>query len=359
MHLGDSSDIRNTNKETERYRETLPAIVLDNTVTWVNPSFDKRLPLDIEKGTRSKLALFFHDGQPEPDFSLGVSARNWRSGDLGKIFFADNKQRLYRDLDLKGCGLLSYVYPPPQPPNRSADRIVRRDWHADLHGGNYLGLLDEKSAEEDSRMAEVLTDIGVRTHRSIAIFELKELPVPYEGGRRLATIHELIKTGAMTETFKPVIQLRAFGIKKRLDGIDKDLGKSELDDALSFVRAEIPAVSDPISYLKWFAETMGKNLGRMHGAGYSHGNLSLQNMTLDCRITDFDTVRPKNPERIDAWHTRVRRDACRDGVLASIPHLAAVIHTHYGNQVGHVEDDELYEKYMDSYELHSGLPFPM
>jgi hypothetical protein len=48
-----------------------------------------------------------------------------------------------------------------------------------------------------------------------------------------------------------------------------------------------------LEYLKWFAKTLGYNIGLMHKNGFEHHYIDGgHNVTLDCRIVDLDGIRP-------------------------------------------------------------------
>jgi len=73
------------------------------------------------------------------------------------------------------------------------------------------------------------------------------------------------------------------------------------EDAKSLVSQELGRGNNPLTdqeYLEWFAETLGKNVGLMHKNGWFHAGLSPHNITLDCSVCDFDTVKElKNEEQ--------------------------------------------------------------
>ena len=43
-------------------------------------------------------------------------------------------------------------------------------------------------------------------------------------------------------------------------------------------------------YLEWFAETLGRQMAIIHSAGSYHNYLTPHNITLDCRVVDFDSI---------------------------------------------------------------------
>ena len=258
----------------------MPATELRNEVLWSNPEI--LFPFDIQVGKQSKLALFFSDNDKEPDFELGIRDRHWRSGDIGKVFFRDTKGRIYRDVDLKGCGGFRRKGQEP-------------GWRYRPSEEDHFGLLDQTSAEFDSRMAEIFTQNGIRTHRSIAIFGLHELPFYTEKNKKY-TVEQLTEQKLLRYGIKPVIQMRAFGTKTRLAEVDRGDGapneqvRSKILDAMDLVAIEAKKRFSAFSYVNWFAKTLGENIGRMHKLGYTHGYLNDLNITLDCRIVDLDSL---------------------------------------------------------------------
>ncbi|MDO8576412.1 MAG: hypothetical protein Q7R90_03795 [bacterium] len=333
-------------------RERLPALALDNTVLEVNPAFNGTLPFDLREGTKGDLALFFGE-ETGSDKELGVREFHWRSGDLGKIVFRDTEGRKYRDVDLKGCGYLRQTGLGP---------IHNPQWEQDTASGHYgyLGLLDKDRAQNDSYVSELLTTNGIRTHRSLAIFELKELPV---GGRetlKRVPIPELREQGLLDEQYDPVIQMRAFGTKTRLG---EPVTAADFDDAISLIRLEggtSPATR--LEYLDWFIETLGKGIGRMHKLGYVHRYLTERNVTLDCRMVDLDAAKRAGDMPEGEWEEARRRDVAhkrhKRGGRGVVAYLAAELGRTFRDDIGYLAIEELYRRFEDVYVKESGFPFP-
>lgn len=119
-------------------------------------------------------------------------------------------------------------------------------------------------------MAEILTEMGIRTHRSLAVISLRELPLlTSSGDLAVVPTEELVRMGLLKSSFEPAVQLRAFGIKTRLiDFVTRDALEGHsfepstvthfIDDAVAFVgyitKGEVRDVKD---YLTWFARTLG------------------------------------------------------------------------------------------------------
>jgi|GEM_PF-3452624 hypothetical protein len=332
------------------HQREMPAMRLDNRAEWVNRNILS--PFNIEEGKRAPLALFISQGQ-KPRYRLGARPGHGRSGDVGKVFFRDkdHPESIYRDVDLIGCGFMTITpeYPETQ-------------W-GEIEEGEYNGLVAEANAYKNADMSEKFSALGIRTNRILAILRPKELPVIIEGTQQKLSISALRKRELLSPEFNPVIEVRAFGTKTRISEIgagtrtEANRKIAEIDDALTLVAHETGGVvSDFSTYLKWFAETLGKNLGLMHANGYLHGNLIPHNITLDCRLVDFDTVMTRAGRNERQWES-LRRGDCSEGrdsaetffleVLALLPERGTEI-----------SSDKLLQLLEDSYVSHCGYAFP-
>jgi len=312
-------------------KERVPALKLRNEVLWVNENI--LLPFDIKKGQESDLALFFDKKGVPADFRLGIRNEHFRSGDIGKVVFRDKEGRLYRDIDLKGCGAL-----------RPLTMDVMQ-WHKDEEGRDF-GLMDRKDAENDTKYSELFTKEGIRTHRSLAIFKLKELP-EYDASPSLRTLDELRASGALEGDIEPVIQMRAFGMKARVaDATQKVI---YIEDAVQLLSHERGIdVSTPDTYARWFAKTLGSNIGKVHALGYIHGHMTAQNVTLDCRLVDLDSVEP-TADLNEQVRTSIVETDVADGQEALGSLLKTLMH-YFPQQISPLTQDELFRIYKDSYE---------
>lgn len=260
-----------------------------NKVLKVNSGFEGTLPFKLEEGKPSPLGLFAEANfkekpreLPEDKQALETWQRHQRSALLARVIIRDRDGRLYRDVDLKGGGYIEY------------GKVVRI---GGSYGGGKGGLLDINSAFLDWQMSEKFLRVGIRTHRVLAVIDLKELIV--EGKK--VTVEKARKMGGIfsehEEKFQPVIAVRAFGTKTRIgdlygSSINKEEAKLLQEDAKKLVSQEIglkKILSDD-AYLEWFAKTLGHNLGLMHRKGWLHGYISKHNITLDCRIVDLDSI---------------------------------------------------------------------
>jgi hypothetical protein len=230
---------------------------------------------------------------------------------VGQALFQDNEGRIYRDVDLKGIGEIGFrsnkeEYIREDPDRPAVVPVGTRGFH-DLRGDHVYGFRNKSHAVHDVKVTEKMLDLGVRTHRIIALVSLEEI-VSYEGETSFSkrknpqkiSVAEAKKKGLIPEELEPVVEARAFGTKTRVKewGLDnanspffrKDI-LDEINDARSLIIKEFKLKESDFDlgeYLKWLTETMGRNLGIMHANGWRHGNAHGLNMTLDGRIIDFD-----------------------------------------------------------------------
>lgn len=279
-----------------------------NKVVWVNPNL--RLPFNLKVGESSDLAFFAHSTtEPtEPsDTSLIVAViqflsrkpsfrhlQFWpdhhRSLLLGRVIFADNERRLYRDIDLKGTGAI-YEY------EDSSGIYIKPPGSEKTGNGDWVGLMHLEDARHDSEICEIFTSAGIRTHRSLAILELQEVVE----NKKIISIKEARKLGMVGSDDEIVVQIRGFGTKARINdviecviGNDPLAGYYFLQDAINLVSQELNRPLMSISdYREWFIRQLNINVAKMHRLGYVHTWLTPHNIPLDCRIVDLDDVHIK------------------------------------------------------------------
>ena len=275
-----------TNKEWLRHLLLLQQV--KNSVLVVND--DILSPFPLEKGKQTPLGLFAKSKLPDKKRAVTLGDHigestpwHYRSIILGRIIFSDKEGNKYRDVDLKGIGYV--VNGTVREPGRL---LLRR---ADLLGR--AGLLNLEDAQQDFKTSETLHKLGVRVARSVAIIALQQLIVR---GRKVS-VETAVRRGMIDESFHPVVEVRAFGTKMRINNVDVDLNNEKnrrlyIDDARLLVAQE-QGKTEPLSteeYLSWFAKNLGINVGLMHNAGWVHYFLAPHNITLDCRIVDFDAA---------------------------------------------------------------------
>lgn len=264
--------------------ERIPVVEVDNEVIYVNPAFPK-LPFVIKLGQPTNLALFADQSNTKtkwfnwlnkPRTAEGAPTHN-RSLILAHAIYKDTEGRLYGTMDEKGSG---YVV---KGVSRMSVLPIKKG--TALQG--MLGILERGAAETDASIAEYFISSGIRTYRIVAITKLKEL---INNGKRYS-IDEAKREGIIPNESEPVISIRAFGTRNRIDDISSR--PDSFEDARLMVAQELRR--DPVGfgkpeYFRWFANTLAENVARMHKAGFVHKFLSSHNLTLDCRIVDLDGV---------------------------------------------------------------------
>lgn len=268
-------------------KETLPTVEVDNEVLWVNKDFEDPekggMPFNLKEGESTKLGVFLTPKLKKNEKALDLRVResHGRSALLGKAVFCDKQGRLYRDIDLKGIGHISSE-------RKGLKRKKMKVGEVRARGSSDIaeGILDLKYAVTARDKSEKFLEAGIRTERYLGFIKLKE--IIDKTGKKIS-IDEAKKRNTLYEKQEPVVGLRAFGTKSRIE----DANKKTLEDARKLVAQESGVDEKDFSwerYLKWFIEAAGDNLGVMHQIECQHGYLTRHNITLDCRIVDLDSV---------------------------------------------------------------------
>lgn len=275
--------------QEERRKETLPATEVRNTVVWVNPAF-KEAPFELTLGKETKLGLFF---SPQPSREIIVmpepGSGEGRSGLIGSVVFRDKEDRLYRDVDIKGMGFFVEIV--------GAESYERdtRDIRPGRGPQEMMGLMDYELALRDRNFSEKFLKAGIRTHRVLAIVDLEEI---FYRGKKIS-VEAAQEDGIMGQEIHPVLEVRAFGTKERIDYLQADpqnppeRREQAFLDAKAMVAQELgrdPSTFSVEEYITWFARTLGKQVATLRKLKLVHRYLSTHNITLDCRIVDLDSV---------------------------------------------------------------------
>lgn len=272
--------------------ERVPAVEVANEVGWVNPHI--QAPFDIKEGEPTKLGLFVTTHKESRDLTVEGVVGHGRSAILGHMIFEDNEGRKYRDVDIKGLGNLTYW---GRAPFVEAVRVTSE--------GVVRGILDYPVALKDAMMAEEFLSNGIRTYRVVAITKLKEIVtnLTRKEPQEKISIEEAKKRKMLKSDSEPALAIRAFGTHERIadlfiiDPRYKVQARNSFEDARRMVSQELGISEKDFTaeeYLRWFAKTIGENIGRIHKLGFAHGYLTKHNITLDCRLVDLDSVeRPK------------------------------------------------------------------
>lgn len=267
-----------TSKDS-RSEQHLSVVRVSNEVEWVNP--DMNLPFDLSSGTSTDIAVMVipnHSPLEKDTEVLGLYGHH-RSVLLGRILFTDKQGVTYRDIDSKGSGYVDVaVWGNKQLAGHGTDG-------EDFRGTRGKGLLELGSAHMDQAFGEIFSEAGVRVARAIAVIKLKEL-VDKDGHK--ISLEEARDRGILETDFEPVIELRAFGTRARIADT-----ANHVKDAMALVAQELgidPKYFSAKNYLLWYAETLGEQMRKIHELGFTHGGLHQNNLTLDCRLVDFDSA---------------------------------------------------------------------
>lgn len=294
--------------QEERGKERLPILEVANSVLWVNPAFPE-LPFKLEEGKPTNLGMFFADKLPispaplieKKQHSLVVMPeRTARSALLGSVIFRDKEGRLYRDIDIKGLGVFSIGHP-----GSAQRRAVKPQGTGNPREA--LGLHDYRYADNDHRYSEQFLEEGIRTYRIVATIDLKEI-IDFDCDK--ISIEEAKSKGMIPPEMQPVLEIRAFGTKERVDYLLKgnlaasfDRKRLALEDAKAMVAQELGIKPENFSYedyLLWFAKILGEQVAKIQKLGLVHGYLTSHNISLDCRIVDLDSVKSPHKWRGDS-----------------------------------------------------------
>lgn len=305
--------------EAKEIGQEVFAAEVKNAVVWKNDEVE--MPFRLEEGKPTRLGVFLVEHPEKGRRGLKVKAfdEHFRSALLGRVVFQDKEGRLYRDVDLKGSGglVMDWEYQgnykkvkevmiQPLKPGEAWRNPKKMTW----------GILDWGHAEKDRDLSEYFAKRELRTHRTLAIIRLDEI---LDEKSHAISIPEARKKGYVKKDEEPVIAVRAFGTKARIsEAGDKQL----LEDAQAMVAQELGRKPNEFSekeYVEWFAETLGKQIARLHRLGYYHRYLTTHNITLDCRIVDFDSAR-KHPRRDDLRIQGLKKDL--EAILDTLEYLS-------------------------------------
>lgn len=204
---------------------------------------------------------------------------------------------------LKGHHLLPELHRRTLRPNKP------REYKFSAYHQGMWGLMSLEDAEADYDNGERLSALGIRTSRGVAIIRLKTIYYP---GKGISKVEDLKKSGIIPEGYEPVVYVRATGADNRIQDYEdpklfprsnrswlKERKASAIGSAMERVKTELGKESfSTEEYLRWFAETLGTQVGTLHANGYTHGGLYKNSseyvhpvdITLDCRLLDLDNI---------------------------------------------------------------------
>jgi hypothetical protein len=275
--------------------------------------FSKNFPIRKEELAKLTVFTFRTDYGKTHDYDLmgyfrgshfmSRQKEHGRNVSLEPFTFADDKGNIYRYIDIKGVGLPRYIDVPGLQTSLDihnfAASIKPPETIREGPRGMW-GLLDYESAMKDWDESIELMRAGVGIAAPVALFRLDELFLK-NGDRK--TIEELKNEGIMprkipfedhdtgqTEEYDyiPVLYLRAFSEVMRVSNAKKE-------DYEKFAKENGITIDE---YADWWVGKIAGNLAKMHSIGKIHGNLITQNITMDGKIVDFDTVREYDATRV-------------------------------------------------------------
>lgn len=302
-------------------------------VVAVNERLCNDLGLKLEVGKPTDLGVFLKFDNDTAEFNedariAGIRNRHHRSADLDTELVETSDGDILRDTDIKGGGLIS---------RETGTDVI--PW-TNTPYGRVEGLMDEESALHDMRMSRRFKELGIDTDEIVAVIRPLELPVMgNDGVCRMVPVENIPRGpadkpthGTLPHGFTPALVIRKYGTKTRVDDVISPEGsfgprpspdveqdrREYIQDAIELIRFKDPTVTDIREYTYWFAKRLGRNVGRMARAGLLHRFLfTRHNVTLDCRITDRDSVQER-PIPLD----ETSRQLDFDGGLVTINNFA-------------------------------------
>lgn len=279
----------------------LKALPVANEVYWVNP--DLELPFKVEEGQPCHLALMI---TPHPcileendsQFTLEAWPKHRRTGILGRVIVRDVQGQFYRDLCLKGCGRTTGSEKTNEfsvVPAAIEEEVSQRLFPKGMADLSYL--LTERNTTEE------LYKNGIRTYRIAALLEIKEI-IDRDG--KIISVEKAKAKRIIREERQPAMALRAFVTKARLE--EAKYNPLAIKDAMILVAGELgrdPKDFSATEYVFWLAETLARELAKIHNLGFTHGYISPHNVTLDGRIVDTDGMDKLANQKMQAVYMEI------------------------------------------------------
>lgn len=279
-------------------------VPVKNTVILANTEI--QAPFSIILGEATPVVLFhqgFAYGEKDALFNqyvLETHQKHHRSALLARVIFVDNQGQVYRDVDIKGIGFLYPTYGMTALPYNGLGYRNRT--------GERFGFLSQTEAGLDFENSKRLLELGVRTNGVLGVARLDEIVL----GGKVISVAKAQELGVLPPGFIPVVEIRAFGTKVRVqDVLDKSsYSYAMMTDAKRLVEQELHQGLSWKDYFIWFTTTLGENMGKMHQAGLSHGHINTHNVTLDCRLVDLNNTKALSMKRFahdfyHAWNTLI------------------------------------------------------
>jgi hypothetical protein len=261
------------------------------------------------------------------------------------IRFCDDRGSVYQYVDIKGIGLPKHVDLLGIMGNILVfDSTTLTDSETIRKGIRGMwGLVDYESAVKDWEQSNELIRGGVETATPIAIIKINEI---FSKNDQRKSIKELKEEGIIPTKitydekeydYTPVVYLRAFSEVMRVkDATKEDFEKFAKEHGMTFDE-----------YVDWWTGKVAKNLAGMHILGKIHGNLIPQNLTIDGRIVDFDTVEKYYADNAVESGKINHLLADIDRARLAVEHLSS----NYCNFIWYIKEKRtlFYEKYFENF----------
>lgn len=248
------------------------------------------------------------DGVREVLSEAILKDRHHRSSELPHgMIRVDKHGGLYSVRRLKGNGL----YSGPKSGWRHRVRNIKKD-----ATGLVLGLQSREEYEKSLNNSVVLREMGIETEIPEGAFEIGDVIYRTRDGVVRLSVREAFDKAGLPEEYKDipfVIRVDSLGINHRMiDYIHADdlirgwkgkgnvIRKIMLDEASKFLVAEmayrgseIPAFdfeNNICGYLEFIVKRIVRNVALLHLNGGVHKQFTAQNLTLDGKFIDYDTL---------------------------------------------------------------------
>lgn len=220
----------------------------------------------------------------------------------------DNRGGVYSVRRLKGNGL----YSGPRKAWRHKIRNIKKD-----PTGYVLGLQVQKEYQEALSNSMLLRDMGIETEIPEGALLLREVIYKIRHDVYRLSIEDAIAHAGLPLEYKNipfVIRVDSLGINHRLkdyiyanpllsNSNNTSLIRSTmLSEAVQFINEESRLINSEIpfdiaenisSYLKFIIDRIMRNVALLHKNQGIHGQLTAQNLTLDGKFIDYDTLQWK------------------------------------------------------------------
>lgn len=229
-----------------------------------------------------------------------------RSVELPDRYNAKNEAGFFSCRRLKGAGL----YSGPSEEWMHKVRNLKKD-----QTGLVLGLQSLAEFQGAFDANRLLVDMGIETEFPLGALKLGEVIYQTRDGVSRVAINDAFDEAGLPPEYKDipfVIRVDAIGINHRLKDYifagellaDPTLNaetvrrmlmedvKAYLQSEAKIMGTELPDLEDDaMQYLEFILRRIYKNVSKLHKNGGVHGQLTEQNLTMDGKFIDYDTLK--------------------------------------------------------------------